>query len=68
MKLDYHLQSINNKGKIEFNNYELKTKANVRAMSNSFFRFETKVMIELEATISRSTEDIVKMLKYPPGY
>ena len=68
VKLEYRTSSIDNGGKIEFNKFELKTQADVRAMWNTYFRFETKVLLELEATISRSVEDIVKMLKRPPEY
>lgn len=45
VKLEYRSPSINNKGKIEFNNYEFKTNANVRTMRSTFFRFETNVSI-----------------------
>lgn len=68
MKLEHCLASINDVCKIEFNNYELKTDANVRVVWKIFLRFETKVLIKVEATISRSIEDIVKMLKCPHGY
>lgn len=44
------------------------TDADVRATWNIFFRFETIVLIEVKLTILRSVEDIVKMLKRPPGY
>lgn len=68
MKLTYCSPSINNEDKIKFNNYELKTDANGRAMWNTTFHFETKVSIEVEATISRSIVNIVKTLKRPPEY
>ena len=68
MKFEYHSSSIDNRGKIEFNDFELKTDVDVRAMRNTFFRFETKVPLELKATISRSVEDIMKILKRPPEY
>lgn len=68
LKSEYRLLSISNESKIEFNNDELKTDADVRAMWNTFFCFETKVSIKLEAMISRPVEDIVKMLKRPPRY
>lgn len=47
---------------------ELKTQAGVRAIWNTYFRFETKIPLELEATVSRLVEDIAKMLKCPPEY
>ena len=68
MKLEYRSSSIDNRGKIEFINFELKTDADVRAMWNIFFHFETKVSLELEVAISRSVEDIVKMRKCPSRY
>lgn len=68
MKFEYRWSSINNDDNIEYNNYELKTDANVRTMLNIFFCFETKVLIELDVTISKTVEDIVKMLKRPPKY
>lgn len=68
VKFEYRSPAINNECKIEFNNYELKKDADVRAMSNIFFRFETKDSIEVEARISISVEDIVKILKRLPDY
>ena len=68
VKLDHRSLSIDNRWKIEFNNFELKTDADIRAMWNTYFRFETKVPLELEATLQRSVEDILKMCKRPPGY
>lgn len=63
VKLECFSPSIDNGGKIEFNNFELNTDVDVKAMWNTFFRFKTKIMLELEAMISRSIKDIVKMLK-----
>lgn len=68
MKFEYHSPSINNECKIVFDTYELKTNAVVRVMWTIFFYFETKVPLELKVMISRLVGDIVKMLKYPPGY
>ena len=58
MKLEYHSPSIDNGEKIEFNKFELKTQANVRDMWNTYFRFETKIPLELEGTLQRSIEDM----------
>lgn len=64
MKLEYRSPSIDNGGKIEFNNCGLKVDVDVRAMWNTFFCFETKITLELKGTIPRSVEDIIKMLKH----
>lgn len=42
LKLEYHSLSIHIRRKIEFNNFELKTDADVRAMWNTFFSFQNK--------------------------
>lgn len=68
VKLKYRSPVIGNERKIDFNKFELKTQAGVRAMWNTYFCFETKVPHELEVTISRSIEDILKMLKRASGY
>lgn len=68
VKIEYRSLSIDNRGKIEFNKFELKTHAYVRAMWITYFYFEIKVLVELEVMISRSIKDITKMLKRPPGY
>lgn len=67
-KIEYRSPSFGNREKIEFSKFELKTQADVWAMWNTFFRFETKISFELEARISRSIGDILKMLKRPPEY
>lgn len=54
VKLEYRSPLIDNGEKIEFNNFELKTVVDVRVMWNTYFRFEIKVLLELEARISRS--------------
>lgn len=47
--------------------YDASKKCHPRVKQNfileMYFRFETKVPIEVEVTISRSGEDIMKMLK-----
>lgn len=68
MKLEYRSPSIDNGGNIEFDNFELKTDADVTTIWNNFFHFEIKLTLELEAMISRSIKDNVKMLKCPPRY
>lgn len=65
VKLEYRSSSIDNGGKIEFNKFEIKMQVDVRDM---YFHFEEKIMLELEAIVSISVEDIAKMLKCPPGY
>lgn len=68
LKLEYRSSSIDNERKIEFNKFEFKTQTDVRAMWNTYFCFKTKVLLELEATISKSAENIAKMLEHPFGY
>lgn len=68
VKLECRSSSIANGWRIEFNKFELKTQADVRAMWNAYFHFKTKVLLELEAKISRSSKDIANMLKRPHGY
>ncbi|KAI5409230.1 hypothetical protein KIW84_054869 [Lathyrus oleraceus] len=63
VKLENHSPSIDNIGNIEFNKFELKTQSDVRTMWNTYFRFETKVLLELETTISRSIKDILNISK-----
>lgn len=61
MKFGYRSSAIDKEGKIEFNNFELKTGAYLRVIWNAFFRYETKCSIELDMTIEGLIEDIVKM-------
>lgn len=68
MKLEYRSPSIDNGGKSELKKFELKTQVDVRVMWNTYFRFETKVLLKLEATVQISVEDIMMMCKRPPGY
>lgn len=68
VKLEYRSPSIYNRENIEFNNFELKTDADVRALLNTFFRFETKIILELKVTIPRLVDDILNILKCPPVY
>lgn len=42
VKLEYRSSSIDKEGNIEFDNFEMKTGAYLRAMLNTFFYFETK--------------------------
>lgn len=64
VKLEYRSSSIDNERNIQFKT-ELKTDADLRVMWNTFNRYETKGLIELNVTIARSIEDIMKMLKRP---
>lgn len=68
VKLEYCSPSIDNEGKIEFNNFELKTGANLRAVWNIFSSLETKLVIEVDAIILRSIKYIMKMLKRTEEY
>lgn len=66
VKFNYCSPLIDNEGNIEFSKFKLKTQADVRAMWDTFFGFEEKVLLELEVTLQRSVEDILKMCKHPP--
>lgn len=66
VKLRYRSSSIDNEGKIEFNNFKMKKSVDFRAMWNRIFRYEIKVLIEVDVTISRSIEDIMKILERSP--
>lgn len=63
VKLYYHSPSIENEGKIHFNKFELKRNEILTVMWSIFHRYKTKTLIEVDAKIVRSTEDIQKLLK-----
>lgn len=58
VKFEYRSPSIDNKGKIEFINFEQKTGAYLKAMWNTFFCYKMKVPIEVDTMISRSIDSI----------
>lgn len=65
IKIEYHSASIDNEGKIKFIKFELKTNAYVNVIWSIFQRYTTKGVIEMDATIVKSTNNILKMLKRP---
>ncbi|CAK8574089.1 unnamed protein product [Lathyrus sativus] len=65
VKLEYCSLSFNNEGKIQFTMLKLKTNEDLKVMWSTFFYYSTKGSIEVDATIARSTEDILKMLQCP---
>ncbi|XP_058777018.1 uncharacterized protein LOC131651371 [Vicia villosa] len=67
VKIEYRSPSVDKDGKLVFINYELKNDVDMQAMWNTFTNFEEKVLIEVNATISRSTDDIIMMLQCPRG-
>lgn len=50
---------------MKFSKLELKTDKNLRVMYNTFQCYRTKDSIEVNVTIKRSTNNILKMLKHP---
>lgn len=66
MKLEYRLPSYDNEWNIELNNFELKHVVNARAMWNTFFPYENKFLIDMDAKIERYVEDIFRMMERPP--
>ncbi|XP_058726295.1 uncharacterized protein LOC131597625 [Vicia villosa] len=67
VKIEYRSPSVDKDGKLVFINCELKNDSDIWALWNTFTSFEEKVSIELDATISRSVDDIIRMLQRPCG-
>lgn len=65
IKLEYHSPSIDNVGKILFTMLDLKTGDDLKIMWSIFYRYSIKDLIEVDATIQRSAEDIIRMLQRP---
>ncbi|XP_058776951.1 uncharacterized protein LOC131651300 [Vicia villosa] len=65
VKIEYRMPSVDKDGKLVLINHELKNDADMRGMWNTYTSFEEKVLIELDATISRSVDDIIMMLQRP---
>lgn len=63
VKLYFRSPSIDNDEKISFNNFELKMDEDLTFMWNTFQYYETKCLVELDAKIAISIEDILKLLK-----
>lgn len=43
---------------------ELKTNDDLKAMWSTFYRYSIKGLIEVDATIQRSAEDVIRMLQH----
>ena len=67
-KIEYRSPSIDNEGNLQFMNRELKNGDDLRAMWSAYRSFQEKVSIELDATLSRTVDDIMRMLQRPPEY
>lgn len=60
-KIVYCSPTIDNEGKIKFS--RLQTDADLRVMWSIFHRYATKCPIKVDATLVRSTNNIIKMMK-----
>lgn len=65
VKIEYRSPSIDNQGKLKFNNFELKIDEDLKIMLNTYHRYETKCQIEVDAIVAIFFDDIIKMLKLP---
>lgn len=65
IKLEYRSSSLDNEGKIQFTNFELKTNEDLQVMWSIFYRYASKGLIEVDTKIERPTNDIVNMLQHP---
>lgn len=65
VKIEYHSPSIDNEGKIWFSKFELKMDGDLKLMWSTYHRYETNGLIKVDATITRSVNDIIKILKHP---
>lgn len=68
IKIEFREYSIDTDGRLKYNFVELKTHEDLTVMWRSFLRRLTKVPIDLDAKISRSVNDIIKMLKRLESY
>lgn len=64
VKIKYHSLTIDNKEKIKFNKFELKSDVDVRVMWSTFYRCATKDSIKVYVTLTRSTTHIIKKMKH----
>ena len=67
-KIEYRSPSIDNEGNLQLMHRELKNRNNLRAMWSTYRSFQEKVSIELDATLSRIVDDIMRMLQRLPVY
>lgn len=64
-KIEFCGDWIDTDGRVKYNHIELKTDEDVKDMWRSFRRMLTKGPIELDVKISRSVDNIIKMMKHP---
>lgn len=64
VKIEYHSPPIDNQGNIEFNKFELKSYEDLWVICNTFHRYATKGSIKMDVKLMKSTDDIMKMMKY----
>lgn len=63
VKIEYRSPSIDNERKMGFNKFELKTDEYLKVMWSTFCRYKIKGPLEVDATVGRSIDDIMQMLK-----
>ncbi|XP_058766241.1 uncharacterized protein LOC131639802 [Vicia villosa] len=68
VKLEYRSPSVDNKGDIVYNNFELKNRENVSSMCRTYLEFEEEISLELVATVQRTVKQTLKMCKCPLDY
>lgn len=62
IKLEYHSPLIDDERKIWFTKLELKMDEDLKVMKITFYRYSSKGLIEVDALVVRSTEDIVTLV------
>lgn len=65
IKIEYYSPSLYNTWKMKFRKFELKMNEDLRIVWSTFHCYATKDPIEVNVTLARSTDDILKMLKCP---
>lgn len=63
VKLMYRSSSLDSEGKIHFTNFERKTNKDLQVMWITFYIYTSKDLIEVDAEIERSVNDIINMLQ-----
>ena len=65
VKLEYRSPSLDTEGKVKFTPFELKNDDDLEVMWETFQQYANKGLIELDAKLQRSAEDVIKMLRRP---
>ena len=65
VKLEYRSPSLDAEGKVKFTLFQLKNDDDLEVMWETFQQYSTKSQIEMDASLRRSTEDVIKMLQRP---